>query len=129
MASSVTNIAGVLSAISYPVAFDSTSPVTISTIPANSQIVDVNIDIITAFDAGTTNTISVGKTGSAAAFVAATDAGTAGRASVATTGVYSAWEDVGTSDVVATATFAQTGTAATAGSAIVTIVYKTYSAQ
>jgi hypothetical protein len=122
----VTNIAGVLSAITTTIAFNNTSAVTIGTVPANAQIIDVNIDATTAFNAGTTNTVAVGKTGSAAAFVTATDVGTAGRESVATTGVYSAWANVGTTDVVATATFAQTGTAATAGAARVTIVYKTF---
>lgn len=122
----VTNIAGMLSAITTTVAFSNTSAVSIGTLPANAQIIDINIDVTTAFDAGTTNTVTVGKTGSAAAFVTATDVGTAGRESVATTGVYSAWATVGTSDIDATVTFAQTGTAATAGAARVTIVYKTF---
>jgi hypothetical protein len=122
----VTNIAGVLSAITTTIAFSNTSAVSIGTLPANAQIIDINIDTTTAFNAGTTNTVTVGKTGSAAAFVTATDVGTAGRESVATTGVYSAWATVGTSDIDATVTFAQTGTAATAGAARVTIVYKTF---
>jgi hypothetical protein len=126
MANQVTNIGGVLSAVTATIAFTDASAVTIATLPANSQIIDVNIDVTTAFDAGTTNTISVGKTGSAAAFVAATSVSAAGRASVATTGVYSAWADTGNSEVTATATFAQTGTAAAAGAARVTIVYKSY---
>jgi hypothetical protein len=124
---SVTNTAGQLSAITATIAYTDTSAVTIGTIPANAQIVDVNIDVTTAFNAGTTNTVTVGKTGSAAAFVAATSVGSAGRASVATTGVYSAWANVGSSDVdYATVTFSQTGTAASAGAARVTIVYKSF---
>lgn len=126
MANQVTNIGGVLSAVTTTVAYTDASAVTIATIPANSQIVDINIDVTTAFDAGTTNTVTVGKSGSAAAFVTATSVGSAGRASVASTGVYSAWADTGSSDVSATVTFAQTGTAATAGAARVTIVYKSY---
>jgi uncharacterized membrane protein len=126
MANQVTNIGGVLSAVTTTIAYTNATAVTIATIPANSQIVDINIDVTTAFDAGTTNTVTVGKTGSAAAFVAATSVGSAGRASVATTGVYSAWADTGSSDVSATVTFSQTGTAATAGAARVTIVYKSY---
>ena len=126
MANNVTNIAGVLTAITTTVAYTNTSAVTIGTIPANSQIVNVHIDGITAFNAGTTNTMTVGKTGSAAAFVAATDVTSIGRESVATTGVYSAWGDTGNYEVVATATFAQTGTAATTGIARVTIVYKSF---
>ena len=123
----VTNAAGVLSAITATIAYTDAAAVTIGTLPAGAQIVDVNIDVTTAFNAGTTNTVTVGKTGSAAAFVAATSVGSAGRASVATTGVYSAWANVGTSDVdYATVTFSQTGTAASAGAARVTIVYKSF---
>ena len=122
----VTNIAGVLSAITTTIAYTNGSAVSIGTLPANAQIVDINIDVTTAFNAGTTNTVTVGKTGSAAAFVTSTSVGSAGRASVASTGVYSAWADTGNSEVAATVTFSQTGTAATAGAARVTIVYKSY---
>ena len=124
---SVTNTAGQLSAITATIAYTDTSAVTIGTIPANAQIVDINIDVTTAFNAATTNTVTVGKTGSAAAFVTSTSVGSAGRASVATTGVYSAWANVGSSDVdYATVTYSQTGTAASAGAARVTIVYKSF---
>ena len=126
MPNQVTNIGGVLSAITTTVAYTDSSAVTIGTIPANAQIVDINIDVTTAFNAAGTDTMTIGKTGSAAAFVASTSVASAGRASVATTGVYSAWADTGSSDITATATFAQTGTAATAGAARVTIVYKSY---
>jgi len=124
MANQVTNIGGMLSAVTTTFAYTNATAVTIATIPAGAQIVDINIDVTTAFDAGTTNTVTVGKTGSAAAFVTATSVGSAGRASVATTGVYSAWANTGTSDVSAIITYSQTGTAATAGAARVTIVYK-----
>jgi uncharacterized membrane protein len=121
----VTNIAGMLSAISAVITFANGTAVTIGTLPKNAQIVDVNIDVTTAFNAGTTNTVTVGKTGSAAAYVAATSVGSAGRASVATTGVYSAWADVGNNDVdYATVTYSQTGAAASAGAARVTIIYR-----
>lgn len=124
----VTNSAGQLSAITTTIAYTNTSAVTIGTLPANAQIIDINIDVTTAFNAATTNTVTVGKTGSAAAYVTSTSVGSTGRASVATTGVYSAWADVGNSDVdYATVTFSQTGTAATAGAARVTIVYKAFS--
>jgi len=122
----VTNIAGVLSAITTTIAYTNTSAVSIGTLPANAQIIDIYIDTTTAFNAATTNTVTVGKTGSAAAFVTATDVGTAGRESVATTGVYSAWATGGTSDIDATVTYAQTGTAATAGAARVTVVFKSF---
>ena len=124
MANQVTNIGGMLSAVTTTIAYTNSSAVTIATLPANAQIVDINIDVTTDFNAGTTNTVTVGKTGSAAAFVASTSVGSAGRASVASTGVYSAWADTGSSEVSATITYSQTGTAASAGAARVTIVYK-----
>jgi hypothetical protein len=126
MANQVTNIGGVLSAVTTTIAYTDSSAVTIATIPANSQIVNIFIDVTTAFNAAGTDTVTIGKTGSAAAFVTATSVASAGRASVDSTGVYSAWADTGSSDITATVTFAQTGTAATAGAARVTIVYKSY---
>jgi len=124
MANQVTNIGGMLSAVTTTFAYTNATAVTIATIPAGSQIVDIFIDVTTAFNAATTNTVTVGKTGTAAAFVTSTSVGSLGRASVASTGVYSAWADTGTSDISATITYSQTGTAASAGAARVTIVYK-----
>ena len=124
MGNVVTNIGGVLSAVTGTVAYTDSAAVTIGTIPANAQIMDINIDVTTAFNAATTNTVTVGKSGSAAAYVASTSVGSAGRANVATTGVYSAWADVGAAEVPVTATYAQTGTAATAGAMRITIVYR-----
>jgi len=124
MANQVTNIGGMLSAVTTTLAYTNATAVTIATIPAGAQIVDINIDVTTAFNAATTNTVTVGTSASAAAYVTSTSVGAAGRASVATTGVYSAWANTGSSDVSATITFSQTGTAASAGAARVTIVYK-----
>jgi len=124
MANQVTNIGGMLSAVTTTFAYTNATAVTIATIPAGAQIVDINIDVTTAFNAGTTNTVTVGTSASAAAYVTSTSVGSAGRASVASTGVYSAWANTGTSDVSATITYSQTGTAASAGAARVTIVYK-----
>ena len=124
MANQVTNIGGMLSAVTTTIAYTNATAVTIATIPAGAQIQNIHIDVTTAFNAATTNTVTVGTSTSAAAYVSATSVGATGRASVATTGVYSAWANTGTSDVSATITYSQTGTAATAGAARVTIVYK-----
>jgi hypothetical protein len=99
------------------------STTTICTIPAGAQILFINIDVTTAFNAGTTNTVSIGTSGSATQFVSATSVGATGRASVATTGNYANWVNVGTSDVTIIATYNQTGTAASAGAATITVVY------
>ena len=122
----VTNTAGQLSAITATFAYTDTT-VTIGTLPANAQIVNVYIDVTTAFNAAGTDLVTVGKTGSAAAYVTSTSVASAGRADVSTTGVYSAWANVGSNDVdYATITYAYTSTAPTAGAGRVTIVYKSY---
>ena len=126
MSNSVTNIAGMLSAVTGTFAFSDVASVTVGTVPAKSQIISVYVDTTVAFNAGTTNTVTVGKSGSAAAFVAATSVASLGRASVATTGAYAAWPSVGSDDVDVTVTFSQTGTAASTGAARVTVVYKTF---
>jgi len=124
MANQVTNIGGMLSAVTTTFAYTDATAVTIATIPAGAQIQNIHIDVTTAFNAATTNTVTVGTSASAAAYVTSTSVGSTGRASVASTGVYSAWANTGTSDVSATITYSQTGTAASAGAARVTIVYK-----
>lgn len=96
---------------------------TLFTVPAGSQILSLHIDVTTAFNAGTTNTVKIGKTGAATQFVTATDVTSLGRASVATTGAYANWANVGTSDVTLIATYNQTGTAASTGAARITVVY------
>lgn len=93
------------------------------TIPAGSQILNINIDTTTAFNATSTNTVSIGKSGAATQFVTATSVTALGRQSIATTGAYANWANVGTSDVTVIATYNQTGTAASTGAARITIVY------
>lgn len=122
--SSPSNMGLVISDQSNTVTFAANgTQTTICTIPAGAQIINIHIDTTTAFNAGTTNTISIGTASAPAQFVAATPVGPLGRASVATTGVYANWINVGTSDVTLVATYNQTGTAATTGSAYITVVY------
>jgi len=99
------------------------STTTVGTLPAGAQIINIFIDTITAFNAGTTNTISIGTSGSPTLFVTATSVTALGRQSVATTGNYGNWVNIGTSDVTIIATYNQTGTVATTGAAQITIVY------
>ena len=125
----VTNIAGVLSAITTTISYTDTT-VTVGTLPANAQIVNVHLDVITAFNAGTTNTLAVGYTGGTTnAYVNPTTVNAYGRAGVGTTGVLAAWDPLtpANTDVNVTVTYAKSGTAATAGNARVTVLYKSYS--
>lgn len=96
----------------------------IGTLPANSQIVEIYVDVSTAFDAGTTNTLDLGDGTTADQYADALDVSSAGRLR-ATSDVSQIGNlvDIGTSDVALTATFNQSGTAATAGTAQVTVLY------
>lgn len=85
---------------------------------------------MTAFDAGTTNQISVGYTGgTTTAYVVGTDVSSVGRQGINTTGVLSAWDPLtpANTEVNCTATFIKSGTAPTAGNARITVLYKSYS--
>ena len=122
--SSPANQGLVVSAQTATVAYGADGSTTsLFTIPAGSQIMSIHIDVTTGFNAGSTNTLKIGKTGAATQFVTATDVTTAGRESVATTGVYANWANVGTSDVTLIATYNQTGTVASAGAARITVTY------
>jgi len=91
-------------------------------IPANSQIIDIVFDIITAAS-GTTD-ISVGAVGgSATAFVNAYTIGTTAGRQYPTTkaGGALAWEDVGTSDVRLNVT---NSAATSAGECRITVLYQ-----
>ena len=93
-------------------------------IPANSQIIDIVFDIITAAS-GTTN-ISVGAVGgSATAFVNAYTIGTTAGRQYPTTkaGGALAWEDVGTSDVRLNVT---NSAGTSSGEVRLTILYQQY---
>lgn len=93
-------------------------------LPQSAFISRVLVEIVTAFNAGTTNVLTVGTVG--AAFnniVAAADA------NEAATGVYEATRSYGraltaAANVLPVAMFAQTGTAATTGQAVVLIEYE-----
>lgn len=122
--SSAANVGPVVLAQTNTIAFAATGTVTsLFTLPAGAQILSIHIDTTTAFNAASTNTVTIGKSGAATQFVTATDVTVLGRQSVATTGAYANWANVGTTDVTLLATYAQTGTAATTGAARITVLY------
>jgi hypothetical protein len=119
------NVGFVLMAQSGNVVFaaDGTETV-VATLPANSQIYQIAVDVTTAFDAGTTNTLDIGDGTTADKYADALAAGAQARV-LATSDVSQIGNliDIGTSDVDVTVTYNQTGTAATAGAATVTVLY------
>jgi len=86
------------------------STTTIATLPANSQIFQITLDVTTAFNAGTTNTIDFGDGTTADKYADALAAGSIARV-------------LATSDVQVIATYNQSGSAASAGAATATVLY------
>jgi hypothetical protein len=94
----------------------------VGVIPANSQIVDVKMDIIIINDDTNAATLSVGTTANGTAYVAATTAKTVGRTQpIAATLL--ALADVGTTDSNVVAQFTATDGDGTVGEGIVTVSY------
>src|SRR5210317_52770 len=121
----VANTGFVLMAQSANITFGANgSTTTIATLPAKSQIFQITLDVTTACDAGTTNTIDFGDGTTADKYADALAAGAQARV-LATSDVSQIGNlvDIGTSDVQVIATYNQTGTAATAGAATATVLY------
>ena len=97
---------------------------TIATLPANSQIFQITLDVTTAFNAGTTNTIDFGDGTTADKYADALAAGSLARV-LATSDVSQIGNliDIGTSDIQVVATYNQSGSAASAGAATATVLY------
>jgi len=97
---------------------------TIATLPANSQIFQITVDVTTAFDAGTTNTLDLGDGTTADKFADALALGSAARV-LATSDVSQIPNliDIGAADVNVVATYNQSGSAANAGAATITVLY------
>ena len=95
---------------------------TVATIPANSQIVNVTMDIIEVNDDTTAATVSVGTAANGTAFIAATDAQTIARTQPVAAAI-PALADVGTSDINVIGVFTATDGDGTTGEAIVTVTY------
>jgi hypothetical protein len=119
------NVGFVLMAQSANVVFgaDGTETV-VATVPANSQLWQVSVDVTTPFDAATTNTFDIGDGTTADKYADALDVSSAARL-LATSDASQLGNlvDIGTTDVDVTITYNQTGTAATAGAATVTVLY------
>ena len=95
---------------------------TVGVIPANSQIVDVKMDIIIAGNDTNAATLSVGTTANGTAYIAATTAKTIARTQpIAAT--LAALADVGTTDSNVVAQFTATDGDGTVGEGIVTVSY------
>ena len=94
----------------------------VGVLPKNSQLLTATIRVAIVSNSGTTATVSVGKTSSAAFFVAATDVKTLGETTLLATGSLDSADRVG-ADTQITATLIAVGTTATTGQVSVTFTY------
>ena len=99
-----------------------TANTTVATIPGNSQITNVTLDVIIVNNDGTAATVSVGTAANGTAFIAATDAQTIARTQPVSAAIPNLFV-IGTSDIDIIAVFAATDGDGTTGEAIVTVQY------
>ena len=99
-----------------------TTAYNVGVIPKNSQLLTVILRCAVVSDAGTSATVSVGKTGSAAYLVAATNVKALGETTALATGSLDEADRFG-SDTQITATLISVGTTATTGQVTVTFTY------
>ena len=94
----------------------------VGVLPKNSQLLTATIRCAVVSNQGTTATVSVGKTGTAAFYVVATDVKTLGETTLLTTGSLDSADRVD-ADTQITATLIAVGTTATTGQVTVTFTY------
>ena len=99
-----------------------TTTYNVGVIPKNSQLLTTTIRVAIVSNASGTATVSVGKTASAAFFIANTDVKTLGETSTLATGSLDSADRVG-ADTQITATLIAVGTTATTGQVSVTFTY------
>lgn len=103
---------------------DDGSAVDICTVPANSQIIEIYVDVLTAFDDTGTDLLDIGKSGAADHFANDLDLSSAARLLGSSDASQLAnYDDIGTAQVTIQATYTGQNSDAAAGSARVTVLY------
>lgn len=121
---SAANVGNVVLSQTATVAHTDTTAKNLFILPANSQIVDILIDVTTAFTDTGTDLLDIGITGTAAKYWNDAVVSALGRVAYSSgTPALSEWATVGTSDVQVTATFIGQNANADAGAARITILY------
>lgn len=113
----------VVHALRKKITYANSSAVTVGVLPAGAIVIGAGVIVTTAFNAATTNVLDIGTSGDDDGFGTDLALGTIGNI---------VWDELATSndlystsEVTITATYAQTGTAATAGVGHVYVTYIT----
>jgi len=98
--------------------------VNVCVIPANSQIIEIYVNVITAFNSSGTDLVNIGVSGTSDLFANGIDLSLAGRV-LATSDVSQLvnYDNTGATQITVQALYAQSIADASAGSARVTVVY------
>jgi|TARA_Y100000296_G_C4934780_1_gene138433 hypothetical protein len=92
-------------------------------IPANSQIVDIDVNVQVAFNGSGTNLIDIGVVGNPDLYIDGLSVAAIGKIAPATTALCANWKDIGTSDVRIQLQVTDGGGDASAGTATFTVSY------
>lgn len=117
--------------VAVPFGAMTTSPTAqnLFTLPAGSKILGFQVDVVGAISGGSVTNVgmTLGKTGSANAFLTSVNTGTSSarlaQATVDAATVVANTDNIGTADVTVTGTFTAAGGNPTAGSTVVTVFY------
>jgi hypothetical protein len=107
-------------AIQGTVAYTDTAVKTLGMLPRGAQILQMYVDVTTAFNDSGTDQLSVGKSGTNNHFVSALDVSSTGRKAPTLTNVPGT---IGASDIAVVGIYAGQNSNASTGSATVTILY------
>ena len=98
--------------------------VNVCRLPPNSQILEIYVDVTTAFNSGTSNDVDLGVTGALTQFADGLDVSSTGRLrGTSDVSQLTNYQDIGTSGITLIATHNAAGTAATTGAAEITVSY------
>lgn len=100
------------------VAYTDTTAKTLFTLPAGARILDIKVDVETAFNSSGTDLLDLGKTGTANHYINDLDIAATGRKAPTLTNL-----GASTAPITVIATFVQSIADATAGLATVTVIY------
>ena len=108
---------------SFDYTVEATATDTTVVIPANSQIVSVDVNVETAFNDSGSDLLEVGSSADTDLYVNDTDISAIGSIAMGTAALCANWKDIGSTDIVVGYIYNGANNDATAGAATVTINY------
>ena len=121
----VKNVGQVLMAQSFSFAYSTEGSATDTTvvIPANSQIVSIEVNVETAFNDSGSDLLEVGSSADTDLYVNDVSIAAIGKIALGTAALCANWKDIGTTDIVVGYIYNGANNDASAGAATVTINY------